>query len=585
MDSASWQSLKKQVQSVLRITYHAAFNMHSPQHCFTRFNTTIEGYDLPEQFTFPFYYMPHPLCVLAAEQLQQHLETQADFEHDFGLDNEGSGRGKMFGVLLVQNPQGEIGFLSAFSGKIADQNLLPGFVPPVFDMLKEEGFFRGESDAINTANAAYKALAANPEMAELNAQIEADRAAYQEEEQAHRQMMIDSRATRKQLRKEGEQTLAPDRLNALLDGLSKQSVTEKNILKHIKSVWDEKLAVKEQRLANLQVHLAERKERHKALSNALQHKLHKQYRFLDNRGQMRDLVDIFSPTSHPVPPAGSGECAAPKLLHFAYKHGFKPLALAEFWWGVPPKSEIRQHKTFYPSCNNKCQPILGHMLQGLNVEPNPLEKNWAADKELEIVFQDEAMVVINKPSGLLSVPGKTVKDSAFTRLQALFPNVEGPLVIHRLDMATSGLLVFALTKRANKSLQKQFITRGVQKRYIALLAGELTQAEGDISLPLRGDPDDRPRQLVCDEHGKHAETHWQLIEVKSGLSKVYMFPKTGRTHQLRVHSAHHLGLNMPIVGDALYGEKADRLHLHAERLELDHPYSKARMTFQVSGEF
>ncbi len=147
------------------------------------------------------------------------------------------------------------------------------------------------------------------------------------------------------------------------------------------------------------------------------------------------------------------------------------------------------------------------------------------------------------------------------------------------------LLVFALTKRANKDLQKQFITRNVQKRYIALLEGELNQPDGDIALPLRGDPNDRPRQLVCNEHGKHAETHWQLIEVKEGRSKVYMYPKTGRTHQLRVHCAHHLGLNMPMVGDSLYGEKADRLHLHAERLELDHPYSKERMTFQVDSEF
>lgn len=559
--------------------------MHSPQHCFTRFNIAIEGYDLPEKFTFPFYYIPDPLCILAAEQLQQHLETQTDFDHDFGLENEGSGRGKMFGVLLVQNSQGEIGFLSAFSGKIADQNLLPGFVPPVFDMLIEEGFFLSETDAINTANVAYKAFAENPEMAELNVQIKADYAAYQQEEHGHRQVMIDNRATRKQQRKEAEQTLAPDLLKALLEGLSKQSVAEKNILKHLKRMWDEKLAIKEQRLAHLQMHLTELKEQHKSRSNALQHKLHKQYRFLDNLGQMCDLVDIFAPTSNPVPPAGSGECAAPKLLHFAYKYGFKPLALAEFWWGIPPKSEVRQHKKFYPSCNNKCKPILGHMLQGMNIEPNPLEKNWAADKVLEIVFQDEAMVVINKPSGLLSVPGKTIKDSAYTRLQTLFPDVEGPFVIHRLDMATSGLLVFALTKRANKSLQKQFITRSVQKRYVAFLEGELTQSEGNIFLPMRGDPDDRPRQLVCDEHGKHAETHWQLIEVKDGRSKVYMYPKTGRTHQLRVHSAHHLGLNMPMVGDGLYGEKADRLHLHAERLQLDHPYSKERMTFQADSEF
>ncbi|EMR36567.1 RluA family pseudouridine synthase, partial [Vibrio harveyi] len=190
-----------------------------------------------------------------------------------------------------------------------------------------------------------------------------------------------------------------------------------------------------------------------------------------------------------------------------------------------------------------------------------------------------------KPSGLLSVPGKTIKDSAYTRLQTMFPDAEGPFVIHRLDMATSGILVFALTKRANKSLQKQFITRGVQKRYMALLEGVLTEPEGEISLPMRGDPDDRPRQLVCFEHGKPAETYWQLIEVKDGRSKVYMYPKTGRTHQLRVHSAHHMGLNMAMVGDGLYGEKANRLHLHAEMLELDHPYSKERMCFQAECEF
>lgn len=559
--------------------------MHSPQHCFHRFDVAIEGYDLPEQFTFPFYYTPHPLCVLAAKQLQQYLETQTDFEHDFGLENQGSGRGKMFGVLLVHYPQGEIGFLSAFSGKIADQNLLPGFVPPVFDMLTKDGFFLGDAEEINKAYASYKTCAENPEIADLKAQIAAERAAYQKEEQAHRETMIHGRATRKKQRKEAQHTLAPDSLNALFDELSKQSVAEKNQLKHLKRVWDERLAVKAQRLTVLEAHLSELREHHKMLSNALQHKLHKQYRFLNQRGEVLDLVDIFAATANPTPPAGAGECAAPKLLNFAYKHHFTPLAFAEFWWGASPKSEIRQHKNFYPSCNNKCQPILGHMLQGLNVEPNPLEKNWAEDKELEILFQDEAMVVINKPSGLLSVPGKTIKDSAYTRLQALFPDVEGPFVIHRLDMATSGLLVFALTRRANKSLQKQFITRGVQKRYVALLEGELTQTEGEVALPMRGDPDDRPRQLVCDEHGKPALTHWQLIEVKDGRSKVYMYPKTGRTHQLRVHSAHNLGLNMPMVGDGLYGKKADRLHLHAERLELDHPYTKERMVFQVDSEF
>ncbi|WP_017006634.1 RluA family pseudouridine synthase, partial [Enterovibrio norvegicus] len=282
---------------------------------------------------------------------------------------------------------------------------------------------------------------------------------------------------------------------------------------------------------------------------------------------------------------GAGECAAPKLLHYAYKHGFTPLAMAEFWWGVSPKSEVRQHKKFYPSCHGKCNPILGHMLQGLSVDPNPLEENWAEDKALEIVYQDDAIVVVNKPSGLLSVPGKTIKDSAYTRVIDMFPDVEGPFVLHRLDMATSGLLVFALTRRANKNLQKQFITRGIEKRYIAMVEGVVEQTQGEINLPMRGDPDDRPRQLVCFEHGKPATTYWQLIYIEKGRSKLHMYPKTGRTHQLRVHCAHHMGLNMAMVGDGLYGDRDARLHLHAEQLAFDHPYTHQRMTFSVDCDF
>ncbi|EOE4711335.1 RluA family pseudouridine synthase [Vibrio vulnificus] len=565
--------------------------MHTPDPCFTPFTTVIDGYALPERFTFPFYYTPHPLCVLAAEQLQQHLLTQQEWQHNFGLLNgevvsdDESAIGKMFGVLLVENAQGDIGFLSAFSGKIADQNLLPGFVPPVFDMLAEESFFRRELSEITDINHQVKQLSQSAELAQLRQQIEADRQAYQAQEQAQRQAMIEGRAARKQQREQAEATLTGDALKAVLGDLAKQSVAEKNVLKYLKLEWDEKLACEEARLQVLLTQLDTLKEQRKTLSNALQHKLFAQYRFLNVRGEQSDLNAIFAPTTSPVPPAGSGECAAPKLLQYAFTHGLKPLAMAEFWWGVSPKSEVRQHKKFYPSCHSKCHPILGHMLQGLNMDPNPLEENWAEDKELEIVYQDEAMVVVNKPSGLLSVPGKTITDSAYTRLQALFPDVEGPFVIHRLDMATSGLLVFALTRRANKSLQKQFISRGVQKRYVALLEGEVSQSQGEITLPMRGDPDDRPRQLVCFEHGKPAHTDWQLIKTRDGRSKLYLYPRTGRTHQLRVHCAHHLGLNMPMVGDGLYGEKANRLHLHAESLELDHPYSKERMHFQVDAEF
>ncbi|MGY3689356.1 pseudouridine synthase [Vibrio coralliilyticus] len=559
--------------------------MHQPENLFTPFNTPIDGYSLPDKFTFPFFYQPHPLCELAAQELQQHLVEQTDWKHDFGIDGNQSGTGKMFGVLLVESPQGEVGYLSAFSGKIADQNLLPGFVPPVFDMLAEESFFRAETAEIMAANQKFNQLKNNPRIAELTDKISLLNSEYQQQEQLQRETMIAGRAERKAQRKLAESSLAGEALKSRLDELAKQSVAEKNVLKYLKLEWDEKIAVLQRELDELNTNLNALKEQRKTLSNTLQNKLFDNYRFLNIRGEEKSLNAIFKPTSAPVPPAGAGECAAPKLLHFAFKHRFKPLALAEFWWGVSPKSEVRQHGKFYPSCHSKCFPILGHMLEGMAVDDNPLEENWAEDKELEILFEDEAMVVVNKPSGLLSVPGKTIKDSAYTRLQQRYPDVEGPFVIHRLDMATSGLLVFALTKRANKSLQKQFISRSVQKRYVALLEGEVNQTSGQIELPMRGDPDDRPRQLVCFEHGKPAETYWELIESRDGRSKLYLYPKTGRTHQLRVHCAHHLGLNLPMVGDGLYGQRSDRLHLHAQRLEIEHPYSKQPMTFEAECEF
>ncbi|GAB2644083.1 RluA family pseudouridine synthase [Vibrio panuliri] len=559
--------------------------MHQPEQLFTRFHADITGIELPSAFTFPFYYQPHPLCIIAANELQQHIENQSDWQHNFGNENNPTGTGKMFGVLLVRSPQGELGYLSAFSGKIAEQNLLPNFVPPVFDMLAKECFFRTELAEITQLNNQVKQLSANPRFAELNASLAQHQNDYQQQEQQQRQAMIDGRAERKKLRQQAEETLHDEALKEAIDALAKQSVAEKNVLKYLKLEWDAKIAEIQSELKHLNHEIDLTKQQRKHLSNALQNKLFEQYRFLNANGEQKSLKAIFAETTTPTPPAGAGECAAPKLLHYAYKYGFTPVAMAEFWWGASPKSEVRQHKKFYPSCHGKCNPILGHMLQGLKVDPNPLEENWGKDKELTIVYQDDAIVVVNKPAGLLSVPGKTIKDSAYTRVQTLFPDVEGPFVLHRLDMATSGLLVFALTRRANKSLQKQFITRGVEKRYLAMVEGVVEQSRGDIDLPMRGDPDDRPRQLVCFEHGKPATTHWELVEVTNGRSKLLMYPKTGRTHQLRVHCAHYQGLNMPMVGDGLYGEKDSRLHLHAEQLSFEHPYTKQRMTFVAECDF
>lgn len=259
--------------------------------------------------------------------------------------------------------------------------------------------------------------------------------------------------------------------------------------------------------------------------------------------------------------------------------------MAEFWWGASPKSEIRKHQNFYPACQGKCQPILEHMLEGISMDDNPLLTNPAQGKSIDIIYQDEVMLVINKPAEFLSVPGKNIEDSVYLRIKQSFPKAMGPLIIHRLDMATSGLMVIALSKEAHKELQKQFIKRTVKKRYVALLAGLIKEDSGTIDLPLRVDLDDRPRQLVCYEHGRHARTEWQVIERKNNQTKVYFYPVTGRTHQLRVHSAHIKGLNTPIVGDDLYGNKNTRLHLHAETLELKHPMTKELMHFQINAQF
>lgn len=564
--------------------------MHSSTDCFTPFNQSIETYTFPERFTFPFYYQPHPLCILAAEQLQQHLLSQTEWQHNFGVaedaqDPAAPAIGKMFGVLVVENPQGEIGFLSAFSGKIADRNLLPHFVPPVFDMLAEDGFFRNELDEVTQVSNRLKELQADPKIDEYERHLASETANSLAEIEAHRNLMIEGRKSRKERRAQGETNLNDDDFTALSIQLSRESVAEKNQLKALKSHWQEKIDLAQQQLLSVTDPIIELKQTRKQLSNALQNKLFDQYRFLKIDGEEKSLGAIFKQMPNHVPPAGAGECAAPKLLQFAFKHKMKPIAMAEFWWGSAPKSEIRQHKKFYAACMGKCHPILGHMLEGMEIDDNPLLNNPAEGKTVEIIYQDDDIAVVNKPAEFLSVPGKTIEDSVYLRMKQQFPDATGPLIVHRLDMSTSGLMVIVLSKRANKSLQKQFISRSVKKRYVALIDGELEQDEGVITLPMRGDLYDRPRQLVCFEHGKPAETKWQVVGRQSGKTKVHLYPKTGRTHQLRVHCAHHLGLNMPIVGDDLYGLKADRLHLHAETLELEHPITKEIMQFQAEADF
>ena len=553
---------------------------------FTPFQEPITLTALPERFTFPFYYQPHPLCLLAAKELQAHLETQTQWQHNFGLTGDiDTAIGKMFGVLLVQNKQGDIGYLAAFSGKLADKNHLPNFVPPVFDMLAEDGFFLAGQAEINLINQQIKNLEDNPQIAVLERALKSETDAASVQIQTHRHLMIEGRKTRKLRRNEAQQTLTLDDFLQCKAQLSRESIQDKNELRDLNVYWNARVQNAERDLANVKAELTILKQQRKALSANLQQQLFENYRFLNDKGVYKNLGDIFKETPQQVPPAGAGECAAPKLLHYAFQQGMKPLAMAEFWWGTSPKSEIRQHLNFYAACQGKCQPILAHMLEGIIMDDNPLLTNPAEGKTIDIVYEDEVMVVINKPSEFLSVPGKSIEDSVYLRMKQRYPQASGPLIVHRLDMSTSGLMVIALSKESHKNLQKQFINRTVKKRYVALLDGEILQEEGIIDLPLRVDLDDRPRQLVCYEYGKAAKTKWQVIQRDHQQTKVYFYPITGRTHQLRVHSAHIDGLNTPIVGDDLYGTKAGRLHLHAESLTLNHPVTSELMNFQVEAAF
>ena len=431
-------------------------------------------YPRPERFTYPFCYEPHPLCLLAVEEVKQEIERIQPKE------------GKMFGVLVVEGmTQGNgspVSFLAAYSGLLEGRNDWDFFVPPVYDAQQPDGYFK----------------------------------------QKEREIM------------------------ASVD--------------------------------------------HKEMSQALQLWLFRKYKMLNARGEEKDLVEIWqdyhsSPRireKYPLPPGGTGDCCAPKLLQYAYQHDLKPVCMAEFWWGPSPKSEVRHHGQFYPACSGKCKPVLAWMLQGLDVDPNP-EVQGLLHQEPRIVWEDEVMAVVDKPSGMLSLPGKIGDDSVATWALKRWP---GAMLVHRLDMMTSGILLVAKTSDAYHHLQKQFEERTIKKKYLAVVEGVPQQEHGIIDLPLSSDPLNRPYQMVDYAHGKRAITEYRaLTRVTKEPSRCYtllaLWPHTGRTHQLRMHCAHEQGLGCPIVGDELYGQKADRLYLQAQAITFVHPVTGKRMHFEL----
>ena len=538
-----------------------------------RFTTSISDIPLPERFTYPFCYTPHPLCVMAAEEVQNYLSKQSDWQEELS-------QGKMFGVLIVQTEDGSIGYLTAFSGILAGKNIHPYFVPPVYDLLQPQGFFKIEEENISAINRRIRRLEEDKKYIDLRSNLTQTTQSAQDALSIAKIQLKEAKEKRELLRKTGQ-------LDAKEEAdLIRESQFQKAEYKRLERSWKDKIASLQVEAGNWEKQIQELKAERKVRSAALQQQLFEQFRMLNYRGEVKTLCDIFEQTVHKTPPAGAGECAAPKLLQQAYLHHWKPIAMAEFWWGNSPKNEVRHHGYYYPACKGKCEPILRHMLQGLEVEANPMQQEAERGNEkLNIVYEDQWLLIINKPAGMLSVPGKERQTSIYDLAREAYPEAEGPMIVHRLDMATSGLLIIAKDKKTHQHLQAQFKNRSIRKKYIALLDGIVPEDESTIELPLCPNPLDRPRQMVDTQYGKPAITYYQVLERTDKYTRIAFYPHTGRTHQLRVHAAHPSGLHCPIIGDELYGKKDKRLYLHAESIEFTHPVNGQSMCVTEKADF
>ena len=557
----------------------------------------------------PLDYEPHPLCIQACREVQEMLARREDWQEEIA-------RGKMFGVLIVENVKTdadnpERGYLAAYSGQIGGRSDWEDFVPAVFDYLQPDGYFKTHEAEISHINLSISHLEKDERMKEartLIRQLQEERkrtiAAYQEK-------MKEAKAKRDSRREAGNLSEAEEA------EMIRESQFMKAELRRLKKSLSEKTAL-ETEFEDYQENILRLKQLRKQLSDALQQWLFSQFRMLNQEGESKDLLEIFRDEAlkeYPqaaiatsriaalkmVPPAGSGECCEPKLLQYAYQHGYKPLQMAMFWWGESPKEEIRHHLQFYPACNGKCKPILHWMLPASTFEPEAI--NLSIYDKVETLYEDREIAVIHKPEGLLSVPGKdAAQPSVYALMRRKYPEATGPLIVHRLDMATSGLMIIAKTEFAYHRLQKEFLNHRVQKKYIAIISEkeisgkeisgkDISEKEipekGIISLPLLPDYLNRPRQMVNHEQGKEAITEYEILERIDGSHlRIALYPKTGRTHQLRVHCAHQEGLNAPILGDPLYGnEKAARLHLHAEEITFEHPLTGKKITIKRKADF
>ena len=533
------------------------------------FSPQLSIADTPHRLRNPFENNPHPLAISASELLKVKLR-QSYPAFDVG---------KMFGVLVVLDEAGKMGFLSSFSGMLNQQWLVPGFVPPVFDIDQQQLFLDDGAITVNALTATIERLTQCPDylvaIADVNSLEQQQSVALTGLKALHKTNKLERKQIREKLGCDAQATQKMKQL-ALLSQQDKRAYLQLKL--QSQALLGEANAKLDQDHRNRITQLTNQR---RDLSQQLHEQVFDSYQLKNSLGEISAVRSLFYGKK---PPSGTGDCAAPKLLQFAFNHQLKPLALAEFWWGKPPATGVRHHGNLYSPCRGKCHPILPFMLRGLDVE---MSDNASIRETLEptIVYEDADIVVVNKPADLLSIPGKEERHSVLSWLKKKYPDATGALLVHRLDMSTSGLLLAAKTSQAHKYLQKQFIKRTVKKRYIAVLSKVIEHEDKVIDLPLRVDLDDRPRQVVCYQHGKAALTRMEVISSDAVSTRVYFYPVTGRTHQLRVHAAHCNGLAAPIVGDDLYGTRGGRLFLHAQMLTFDHPATGNKMELMTPAPF
>lgn len=555
----------------------------------------LECYGIPDKFNNPFRYSPCQAVIRAAANLVQNISSSATLSSLFA-------EGKMLGVLIVENIYGDVGFLCGFSGNAGGQNQIATFVPPIYDLLQPDGHYRTIEKEISAINSEIASITSSEEYISLSAHLEHTTTEADTILAEARAKMAEARQQRESIRHIIE---TDGNIIKSADELVKESQHEKAEYKRLKKSLEAKIdSIKEQK-QNIDKRLAGLRNKRKTMSDTLQKWIFRQYIIHNAAGESTTLLELFA-SEGIVPPGGTGECAAPKLLEYAYRNNYKPLAMGEFWFGNSPDTAVRTHGHFYPSCTSKCGPLLSYMLKGLEI--SDCEERYTDTPK--IIYIDGHIAVADKPSGMPSVPGLIQKQPLSEWIEKQTGRKTYP--VHRLDMDTSGIIVYALDQETAVELQRQFENRTVNKEYYARLcpAGKSAHKElnkgttGCIDLPLNADYDERPRQKADLKNGKAALTEYYVVsEDNDGTTGIIFRPYTGRTHQLRVHSAHTSGLGRPIMGDLLYGAHCvtypsifagktsepeiayPHLHLHSRSITFIHPKTGETVTFTSEPPF